>query len=76
VTTGTSVGPPTRINIHLSRDGALALYAATERTGVTQTQLANRAFEAYNLLDLARREGLRLFLRDDSGNEREVVLML
>ncbi len=68
--------PPavTRITVSLVRKAAADLRAATERTGLSQTDIVNRALTLYQFIDSELESGAELTLRKD-GRDHIVKLL-
>ena len=67
---------PDRITVALIPQAATGLQALQERTGLSKTDLANRAIALYGFVDSQLRDGQDLILRDRKTGETQLVRFL
>jgi hypothetical protein len=65
-----------RITAALIPDAAADLAALRDRTGLTKTDLVNRAITLYEFTDAQLRDGRDLVLRDQATGETQLVRFL
>lgn len=65
-----------RLNLMLSQVAADNLDTLQKMTRTSsRTRVIQQALSFYHLLEMERQKGNRLFLRDEEGNEREVLIL-
>ena len=78
-TTGTYAGPketPERITVALVPRATEDLRRAQERTGLSKTDIVNRAISLYEFIDDQLENGNEIFLRNaDSGETQKLVIL-
>ena len=71
-----SPSSPERITVALIPKAAADLQSLQERTGLSKTDLANRAISLYEFIDTLIREGKAVLIRDPVTNETQLVHFL
>lgn len=62
-----------RVNAKLISDASEALQLLTERTGLSKTDLVNRAIVMYAFMDAELSKGSVFYLTDSNGKEHRLV---
>ncbi|HEV2930926.1 MAG TPA: hypothetical protein VGW74_19770 [Propionibacteriaceae bacterium] len=62
------VGLVRRVNVALLRDAAEALAKLSERTGMKQVDVVNRALQVFEWVDSEQRAGNQLIVRGSEGD--------
>jgi hypothetical protein len=65
-----------RITVALIPRAAEDLQRLQDRTGLSKTDIANRAITLYEFIDAQLREGRDLLIRDNTTKESQVVRLL
>ena len=65
-----------RITVALIPKAVVDLQSLQERTGLSKTDLANRAISLYEFIDKLLREGKEVLIRDPEVNETQRVHLL
>jgi hypothetical protein len=65
-----------RITVALIPKAAADLQSLVERTGLSKTDLANRAISLYEFIEAQLREGKEVLIRDPDKNETERIHLL
>jgi len=64
-----------RITVALTPDTATRLDELTARTGLSKTDLVNRAVQVYEFIDAETRAGSQILIRDTDGATTMVKLL-
>ena len=64
-----------RITVALTPDTATRLDELTARTGLSKTDLVNRAVQVYEFIDAETRTGSQILIRDTDGATTMVKLL-
>jgi hypothetical protein len=77
-TTERGVGqpPPDRITVALIPKAATDLQSLQDRTGLSKTDLVNRAISLYEFIDEQTKAGQDLLLRDKNTGDTQIVRLL
>lgn len=65
-----------RITVALIPKAVVDLQSLQERTGLSKTDLANRAISLYEFIDKLLRDGKEVLIRDPEANETQRVHLL
>jgi hypothetical protein len=68
-----STSPPERITVALIPKAAADLQGLQEATGLSKTDLANRAISLYAFIDAQLRDGKEVLIRDPDTKETQLV---
>lgn len=76
--TGTETTPPVvdRITVALVPKAVTSLQALHERTGLSKTDLVNRAVILYDFIEESLRGGRDVLVRDKKSGEQHTVVLL
>jgi hypothetical protein len=65
-----------RIAVALVRKAAADLQATQDRTGLSKTELINRAISLYEFIDTEMRDGGQVLIQDSNTGETRVLRLL
>jgi hypothetical protein len=68
-----TLGPLTKVSANFTQRSVIALEAAAEISGDTQTDCLNRAVQLYAFIEKARAEGKTMLFHDPSTGGYETV---
>jgi hypothetical protein len=68
--------PAERITVALIPKAAAELQSLQERTGLSKTDLVNRAISLYEFINAQLHEGKEVLIRDPAKNETQLVHLL
>lgn len=74
--TPSPVAPPERITVALIPKAAADLQKLLDRTGLSKTDITNRAITAYEFIEAQTRAGKEVLIIDPETGERKSVLFL
>jgi hypothetical protein len=66
---------PDRITVALIPDAGADLQKLTDRTGLSKTDLVNRAITLYEFIDAQKRENRDLLVRDRKTGDTQTILI-
>lgn len=71
----TAITPAERITVALIPMAAASLAALCDRTGLSKTDIVNRALTLYEFADATLAEGSQILVRSEGGDVQQVKLL-